>query len=117
MKALKEKTRKRARRAHKVRAKVQGTTKQPRLSVFRSLKHISAQIIDDSTGKTLVSASDKDISKQESKIELAKEVGKALAAKAVKKKITKVVFDRGPYTYHGKVKALADGARDGGLKF
>lgn len=91
-----------------------------RLRVFRSLKHIYAQIIDNSKGGTLVSASDlelKDKKKKLTKIEIAKEVGKLLAKKAIKKKIKEVFFDRGRFKYHGQVKALAEGAREGKLQF
>lgn len=107
---------KKLRRARRVRSRVQGTTLAPRLSVMRSAKHISAQIIDDSTGKTLASASDKGL-KAGNPTELAKEVGKVLAKNAVEAKITRVVFDRGAYRYHGRVAALANGAREGGLTF
>ncbi len=117
MKRTKKKISNRHRRAYKVRAKVKGTAERPRLNVFRSLKHVSAQLIDDDGAKSLVAASDKDVKEKKKGTELAKEVGKALAAKALKKKINSVVFDRGPYAYHGKVKALAEGAREGGLKF
>jgi len=89
------------------------------LCVFRSLRHIYAQLIDDKEGKTLVSASDLEIKKKKGvkKTEIAKEVGKLIAKKAVAQKIKKVVFDRGGYKYHGRVKNLADGAREGGLEF
>jgi len=109
-----EKKEKRYRRHKRVRAKIFGKKEKPRLCVFRSAKHIYAQIIDDERGKTMVSASDLELKKQEDK---AKEVGKLIAKKALEKKIEKVVFDRGGYNYHGKVKALAEGAREGGLKF
>ena len=91
----------------------------PRLSVFRSNKNIYAQIIDDDKGNTLVSASSnsKDFDKFESKQKAALEVGKVIAKKATKKGISLVKFDRGGYLYHGRVKSLADGAREGGLKF
>ena len=102
----------------KARVHIKGTTERPRLSVFRSLKGIYAQVIDDGNGKTLVSASAKDIKdKKINKTESAKEIGKILAEKSAAKKITKVVFDKGAYKYHGRIKALADGAREGGLKF
>ncbi len=105
-------------RHRRVRAKISGTGERPRLSVFRSSAHIFAQLIDDTRGVTLVAASDKDIaSSKEKKITVAHAVGKALAQKAGAKKIDTVVFDRGGYAYHGRVKALADGAREGGLKF
>ncbi|EKD49557.1 MAG: 50S ribosomal protein L18 [uncultured bacterium] len=108
----------RYRRNSRVRAKIFGTKKKPRLSVYRSLKHIYAQIIDDESKKTLVAASDNDVkTKSKKKTELAFEVGKCVASKALKKKIEYVVFDRGSYQYHGKVKALAEGARKAGLKF
>ncbi len=107
----------------KVRTKVLGTPDRPRLSVYRSLSHIYAQIIDDTTGKTLVSVStlSKDVRDQLSgvkgRIEAGKLIGKLAAQKALEKNIKQVVFDRGGFLYHGRVKALADGAREGGLKF
>ncbi|GAB3924061.1 50S ribosomal protein L18 [Larkinella terrae] len=103
-----------------IRNKVSGTADQPRLSVFRSNARIYAQIIDDEKGHTLVSASSIDINGKDKKgvnVELAKQVGQALAEKATTSGITRVVFDRNGYLYHGKVKALADGAREGGLQF
>ena len=108
----------RLKRHMRVRAKISGTPERPRLSVFRSAKHIYAQIIDDEQGVTLVSAStmDKDFNGNGGNVEAAAEVGKKIAAKALEKGITEVVFDRGGYVYHGRVKALADGAREGGLK-
>jgi len=106
------------RQRRKNRSRAEGTSERPRLSVYRSLKNIHAQLIDDENGKTLVYASAKDIGgKKLNKTEAAKEIGKILAEKAVAKKIIKVVFDKGAYKYHGRVKALADGAREGGLKF
>jgi len=93
---------------------------RPRLSVFRSNKHIYAQIIDDTKGETLVSASDFDVKKTDSKksrLELAFEIGKILAERSLKKKVKMVKFDRGRYKYHGIIKQLAEGARGGGLKF
>jgi large subunit ribosomal protein L18 len=116
----KEKIEKRLRRKKRIRAKIFGTKDKPRLSVFRSAKHIYAQLIDDEKNKTLVSASDLELKKSRKKlkkIEKAKEVGKLIAKKAQNLKIEKVVFDRGGYKYHGRVKALAEGAREGGLKF
>lgn len=111
----------RARRVIRVRARVKGTPTRPRLSVSRTLQHISAQIIDDTKALTLVSASDRDITatakKGKKPAEIANEVGKALAKKAIAKKVTKVVFDRRDKRFHGRVKALAEGAREGGLKF
>jgi len=104
----------------KIRGKISGTSERPRLSVFRSNKQIYAQIIDDAEGKTLTSASsiDKDIaSKTVNKVEQAKLVGQLLAEKAKEAEVETVVFDRGGYIFHGRVKALADGAREGGLKF
>ena len=122
---FKLKREKRRRRHARVRGKVFGTKEKPRLSVFRSLKHIYAQLIDDEKGKTLVAASDLELKsfldkvgrKRIKKIEIAKEVGKLIAKKALAKKINYVVFDRGGYKYHGRVKALAEGARENGLKF
>ena len=111
----------RLRRKARVRKKIRGTFEQPRLSVFRSCRHIYAQIIDDRGGKTLVSAStlEKDFtsSKTKSNREAAKELGKIVAKKALAKKIQKVVFDRGGYLYHGRLQALAEGAREAGLHF
>ena len=107
-------------RHKRVRAKVSGTKEIPRLNVFRSAKHISVQIIDDVTGTTLVSASsmDKDLKiTNGGNIEAAKIVGAEIAKRAKKAKITKVVFDRGGYLYHGRVKALAEAARENGLEF
>jgi large subunit ribosomal protein L18 len=103
----------------RIRSKVQGTAERPRLAVFRSLKHIYAQVIDDASGKTLASASssDKDSSAKGANAAAAKAVGAMIAKKAKDKGITQVVFDRGGYLYHGNVKALADAARENGLKF
>ena len=107
-------------RHSRVRAKVSGTKDIPRLNVFRSAKHISVQIIDDVEGKTLVSAStmEKDLKiTNGGNIEAAKVVGAEIAKRAKKARITKVVFDRGGYLYHGRVQALADAARENGLEF
>lgn len=146
-----QKQKKRQRRHKRIRAKVKGTAKVLRLCVFRSNRHIYAQLVDDEIGRTLVAASDfqikslklkaqsspkdnkfsmgqarpqplvqnpKDDRKElTGKVVKAKEVGKLIAKKAIEKKIKKVVFDRGGYRYHGRVKALADGAREEGLKF
>lgn len=100
-----------------IRNKISGTAERPRISVFKSNKRIYAQIIDDEAGHTIVAASSADIGDSNVNVELSKEVGKKLAEKAVASGITSVVFDRNGYVYHGKVKALADGAREGGLKF
>ena len=108
---------KRNRRHARIRAKIQGTADSPRLFVFRSAKHIYAQLIDDNKGKIIASASDLKSGKRKNKTEKAKEIGKLIAQKAVEKKLEKVVFDRGGYKYHGRVKSLAEGAREGGLKF
>jgi large subunit ribosomal protein L18 len=106
-------------RQTRIRARVKGVAAQPRLSVFRSNKYVYAQVIDDETKKTIVGATEKELSLKEklNKSERAKELGKLIAKKAITKKIEKVVFDRGSYRYHGRVKAIADGAREGGLKF
>ena len=103
----------------RVRTKISGTAERPRLDVFRSSKHIYAQIIDDASGKTLVSAStvEKDFDGYGGNKEAAKKVGQRVAEKALAAGITNVVFDRGGYIYHGRVKALADAAREAGLKF
>jgi len=109
----------RIKRHQRVRGKISGTPERPRLSVFRSEKHIYAQIIDDVAGKTLVSASsvEKDFEGLGSNKEAARKVGKTVAERAVKAGIEEVVFDRGGYIYHGRVQELAEGAREGGLKF
>ena len=110
----------RKKRHYRVRSKVSGTAARPRLNVFRSNKHIYAQIIDDVTGHTLVSAStmDKDLNVDSSgNIEAAVAVGTAIAKKALDKDITTVVFDRAGYLYHGRVAKLAEAAREAGLKF
>jgi large subunit ribosomal protein L18 len=109
----------RLRRHRRVRKNVSGTAERPRLAVFRSNKGISAQLIDDLEAKTLAAASWQGLPKsfKGTKTEQATEVGKALAAAAKKAGVEAVVFDRGGYLYHGRVKALADGAREGGLKF
>ncbi len=116
-----EKDKKRKRRHKRIRTQVEGTEERPRLNVFRSNKHIYGQLIDDKTGFVLVSAKDVDIEKEikddQRKVGLAFETGKLLAEKSSEKSIKKAVFDRGGYKYHGRVKALAEGARKGGLKF
>jgi large subunit ribosomal protein L18 len=108
---------KRTIRHNRVRAKISGTDQKPRLSVFRANQHIYAQLIDDLSGKTLAAASSLEIKSKVKKAEIATEVGKLLAGKAKEKSISAVVFDRGGFAYHGRVKALAEGAREGGLKF
>jgi large subunit ribosomal protein L18 len=107
----------RLRRHRRVRGKVSGTAERPRLLVFRSNRGISAQLIDDETGRTLASASWKGVDGAGSKTEQANSVGKALADAATKAGIDACVFDRAGYLYHGRVKALAEGAREGGLQF
>jgi large subunit ribosomal protein L18 len=101
-----------------IRKKISGTTTKPRLSVFRSNKEIYVQLIDDVTGHTIVSASSQDLkSAKGTKVEISKSVGQKLAEKAVSTGIKDVTFDRGGYLYHGRIKALAEGAREGGLNF
>jgi large subunit ribosomal protein L18 len=112
----------RRRRHARVRKKVIGTTERPRLSVFRSLQHIYAQVIDDTTGRTVVSAStlDKELREEIGKLEVheqAKAVGRAVAERAKAAGIEQVVFDRSGYPYHGRIKAVADGSREAGLAF
>ena len=109
----------RLRRHRRVRAKVRGSAERPRLVVFRSNRGIEAQLVDDESGRTLASASHLALAKsfKGDKTEQAAEVGKALAEAAKKAGVDTAVFDRGGYLYHGRVKALADGAREGGLKF
>ena len=110
-------------RVHKrIRSRISGTDERPRLAVFRSVKHIYAQVIDDDRGITLASASSIEKSTRETlktgaSVDAAKAVGKLIAERAKEKGVTAVVFDRGAYLYHGRVKALADAAREGGLKF
>jgi large subunit ribosomal protein L18 len=102
----------------RIRRKVQGTSARPRLNVYRSLNHIYAQVIDDMQGLTLASASTVTTKlKAGGNIEAAREIGKAVAERAKEKGVTKVVFDRGGYLYHGRIKALADAAREAGLDF
>jgi len=106
------------RRKFRTRNKIKRVARgKPRLSVFRSLKHIYAQIIDDEKGVTLAASSSLELKLTGRKTDVAREVGRDIAKKALAKGITEVVFDRGPYKYHGRVKALAEGAREGGLKF
>lgn len=120
---LKNRGERRIRKKARVRKKITGTSNRPRFTVFRSARHIYAQIIDDTQGKTIVSASSVSKAlKEEVKgavagREICKLVGKAAAKLALEKKITEVVFDRNGYLYHGRVKAVADGAREAGLKF
>jgi large subunit ribosomal protein L18 len=115
---------KRIRRHKRGRARIKGTGEAPRLSVFRSSNHVYAQLIDDQKGATLAAVSDLGMKKpagnkeMSNKAAVAYEVGKAIAEKAVKElKLSKVIFDKSGYDYHGRIKALAQGARDGGLKF
>lgn len=118
--ALDQKVVRRQKLRWRIRARVSGSAQKPRLSVFRSNKDIYAQLIDDATGNTLVAANSrqKDIAAMTgTKVEKAALVGKALAQKATEAGINACIFDRGGYLYHGRVKAIADGAREGGLKF
>ena len=107
---------KRIRIHNRIRAKINGTKERPRLCVFKSGKHVYAQLIDDHNGEVLVAVSDMKIKKGK-KVEHSLEVGKLIAKEAIAKKIEKVVFDRGGFVFHGRIKAVADGAREGGLKF
>jgi large subunit ribosomal protein L18 len=109
----------RARRKLRIRKKVEGTTERPRLTVFRSNKQIYAQVVDDATGKTIASATSvgREKAGEGGKRSQAEQVGEAVASACKEKGITQVVFDRNGYIYHGRVKALADGARKGGLSF
>jgi large subunit ribosomal protein L18 len=122
MKKLRTARAARIRRHIRVRRKVRGTAERPRLAVFRSLNHIYAQVIDDDAGRTLAAASDLDEAVRKardgkSKVDVAALVGEAVARKAKEKGITAVVFDRGGFKYHGRVKALAEAARKAGLEF
>ena len=108
----------RAKKHWRMRYKINGTSERPRLAVFRSVKHIYAQIIDDTVGKTIVAASTLELKADGlTKTEEAKQVGEMVAKKALENGVTKVVFDRGGNVYHGRIKALADGAREAGLDF
>ena len=116
MKTLNAKLEKRIRRHKKIRAKIFGTAEKPRLSVYKSNRHISVQLIDDENAKTLASAHSREV-KGKNMMEKAVLVGESIAEKAKIKKIKTVVFDRGGFIYTGNVKAVADGARKGGLQF
>lgn len=107
----------RARRAKRTRVHMHGTAEKPRLSVSRSLKHIYVQLINDDKGVTIAAASDKEVKSDARPTDIAKEVGMAIAKKALAAGVETVVFDRGSFRYHGRVASLADGAREGGLKF
>jgi large subunit ribosomal protein L18 len=119
----KHKKEKKERLKRHIRLSVSGTAERPRFAVYRSLKHVYVQIIDDTSGKTLLSVSDvskelkEELSGLKGQVERGKRVGLAAARKALEKKLKRVVFDRGGYLYHGAVKAVADGAREGGLEF
>lgn len=119
---IKDTERQRQRRHRRVRVQVHGTAERPRLNVFRSLRHIYAQLVDDTVGHTLVAAGTLDAGLRGElgelkKTEQAKRVGEMLAKRALEKGVKQVVFDRGGYKYHGRVKALAEGARSAGLQF
>lgn len=108
---------KRLKNKAKIRKKVTGTGERPRLTVFRSARHLYAQLIDDATGKTLLSVSTLKGDAKGKKTEMAKQIGAQLAKEALSKNIKNVVFDRGGFLYHGRIKAIADGAREAGLNF
>ena len=110
-KALQEK---KERLHNKIRAKISGTAERPRLSVFRSLRGMNLQLIDDVAGITLASVNTREVKTKGTKTEISREAGKMIAEKALKAKVKKVVFDKGGYSYHGKIKAVAEGAREGG---
>lgn len=114
---LNKKVTTRLRRKARVRAKINGTSERPRLVVYKSLSNIYAQIVDDQAGKTLVNTSDLKLKTKDNKSIRAKNIGVDIAKKALEKNIKQVVFDRNGYQYHGRVKAVAEGAREGGLKF
>jgi large subunit ribosomal protein L18 len=119
---VKTREQRRARRHRRVRAKVHGSAERPRLVVHRSINHVEGQVVDDVSGRTLVGLSTLDAALREkrgemNKTEASHAAGKALAEKAREMGVTKVVFDRGGYVYHGRVKAFAEGAREGGLDF
>jgi len=108
---------KRIRRHRRIRTRVSGSISRPRLAVFRSNRYLSAQVIDDEEGKTLIGLSTKELGAKGTKSEQAQALGRKLGEEAAKKGVSKVVFDRGGYLYTGNIKAFADGAREGGLKF
>lgn len=116
MNKIKQKNQKLERRHKRVRVKISGTETRPRLSVYRSSSHLYAQLIDDERGVTLISAKDSEVKSGKNKTEKAFEVGKLLGDKAKEKGIFEVVFDRGIFRYHGRIKSLAEGAREAGLK-
>ena len=107
----------RVRRHRRVRVRVTGTPQRPRLAVFRSLNHVYAQLIDDVSASTMAAASTLELKSKKNGVAEAAEVGKAIAAKAKAKGVSSVVFDRGGFLYHGRIKALADAAREAGLEF
>jgi len=114
------KQQKRIRRHKKIRMKIYGTHERPRLCIFRSNQHVYAQLVDDNKGKVLASVSDRDLKAKLASAkgcEVAKEVGKLIAKKAKELKVEKIIFDRGGFLYHGRIKALAEGAREEGIKF
>jgi large subunit ribosomal protein L18 len=119
MSKIKSKRERRERAKRRKKEKKLGTAERPRLSVFKSSKHIWCQLVDDKEHKTIVSASDLELNLKQkmTKKEIAKEVGKLIAKKALQNNIKKIVFDRSGYKYHGRIKALAEGAREGGLEF
>ena len=117
MNRQKQKNLKRTIRHRRVRSRVSGAANRPRLAVFKANKHIYAQLIDDTSGKTLAQASSLKVKAKGKKSDLAKAVGKAIATQGLAKNIKAVKFDRGGFAYHGRVKALAEGAREGGLEF
>ena len=116
MKTLNSKIQSRTRRHKRIRSRISGTADKPRLSVFKSNKHISVQLIDDESGKTLASVHSRDV-KGKGMMEKSVKIGEEIAKKATALKVTKIVFDRGGFIYTGAVKALAEGARAGGLQF
>jgi large subunit ribosomal protein L18 len=117
MNLQKQKKAKRIIRHKRVRSRISGTGEKPRLAVFKSNTHIYAQVIDDGSGKTIASSSSMELKTKAKKGDAAKEVGKAVAAKVLAKNIKKIKFDRGGFSYHGRIKSLAEGAREGGLEF
>lgn len=117
---LAKKVARRRRIRYGIRSKISGTAARPRLSIFRSNKEIYAQLIDDLAGHTIASASSRETdlkNKGQNKVEIAKQVGMSIAARAKEKGVDSIVFDRGGYLYHGRIKSLAEGVREGGLKF
>lgn len=117
MNTMIKKRQQKMRRAHRTRAKIRGTAVRPRLSVFRSAKHLTVQVIDDQAGRTLLAVHDGQVATTGKPVERARALGLRVAERVIAAGITTVIFDRGSYAYHGRIQAVAEGAREGGLVF